>query len=230
MHFWRFLRLGAARAGSSTACSSRSSTPWLFDELYPWLTRDMTVERTAFVDPRCAATWSSARCSSSATWSSTTRASASSSRIATAPSARSSPARGSCARHPATLRLYLLNGACFMLARARLRAGRARRALRPRDLARAGPRPALHPAAALREAAVLCLADRVLPRRARACRLHRRAAGRLARVARRRIDRECVDGSGSTRARGSRLRLGRLPDLVGDSNADLPSPSPGPSP
>ena len=46
-HFWRFLRLGLL---SLLAYYTLFAVlhPWLFDDVYPWATRDMTVERSAF--------------------------------------------------------------------------------------------------------------------------------------------------------------------------------------
>jgi hypothetical protein len=47
-HFWRFLRIGLL---SLLAYSTLFGLvhPWLFDDIYPWATRDMTAERSAFV-------------------------------------------------------------------------------------------------------------------------------------------------------------------------------------
>ncbi len=47
-YFWRFLRLGVAAAACYWALFAYVH-PWLFDSVYPALTRDLTVERTAFV-------------------------------------------------------------------------------------------------------------------------------------------------------------------------------------
>lgn len=47
-HFWRFLRLGAL-AWIAYWILFALVHPWLFDDLYPWLTRDLVVERTAFL-------------------------------------------------------------------------------------------------------------------------------------------------------------------------------------
>lgn len=46
-HFWRFLRLGIV-AWIVYWVLFADVHVWLFDQLYPWLTRDVTVERTAF--------------------------------------------------------------------------------------------------------------------------------------------------------------------------------------
>jgi len=46
-HFWRFLRLGVIAWFVYWALFADIHV-WLFDELYPWLTRDVSVERTAF--------------------------------------------------------------------------------------------------------------------------------------------------------------------------------------
>ncbi len=122
----------------------------------------------------------SERCSSSAMSSSTTRASVSSSRIAAAQSARCVAGARFVRRHPATLRLYLLNGAGFVLL-ALLYALVAPGA--PSGLAiwiALAHRAVLHRPAALREAALLRVADRVLPGKPRSCRLYGGAAGRVA--------------------------------------------------
>ncbi|HET7217280.1 MAG TPA: hypothetical protein VFJ02_04500, partial [Vicinamibacterales bacterium] len=47
-HFWRFLRLGVL-AWIVYWILFALVHPWLFDDLYPWLTRDVVVERTAFL-------------------------------------------------------------------------------------------------------------------------------------------------------------------------------------
>lgn len=47
-HFWRFLRLGML-AWIVYWILFAFVHPWLFDDLHPWLTRDLVVERTAFL-------------------------------------------------------------------------------------------------------------------------------------------------------------------------------------
>jgi len=47
-HFWRFLRLGALAWVVYWVLFAHVHG-WLFDGLYPWITADMTVERTAFL-------------------------------------------------------------------------------------------------------------------------------------------------------------------------------------
>ncbi len=47
-HFWRFVRLGVL-AWLAYGLLFASIHPLLFDELFPWMTRDTTVERTAFL-------------------------------------------------------------------------------------------------------------------------------------------------------------------------------------
>ena len=48
VYFWRFLRLGALGA---LVCVFLFGAlhPWLFETFYPWVTRNLSVERTAFV-------------------------------------------------------------------------------------------------------------------------------------------------------------------------------------
>jgi hypothetical protein len=46
-HFWRFLRLGIVAWAVYWVLFAEVHV-WLFDSVYPWLTRDLTVERTAF--------------------------------------------------------------------------------------------------------------------------------------------------------------------------------------
>ncbi len=48
MHFWRLLRLGAI-AWLAYAILFGYVHAWIFEDAYPWLTRDVTVERTAFL-------------------------------------------------------------------------------------------------------------------------------------------------------------------------------------
>jgi hypothetical protein len=47
MHFWRLLRLGAV-AWLAYGFLFRYVHAWIFADAYPWLTRDVSVERTAF--------------------------------------------------------------------------------------------------------------------------------------------------------------------------------------
>jgi hypothetical protein len=47
-HFWRFLRLGLLAWPVYWALFGLVH-PWLFDDVYPWATRDLTAERSAFV-------------------------------------------------------------------------------------------------------------------------------------------------------------------------------------
>jgi hypothetical protein len=47
-HFWRFVRLGVAALIVYWILFALVH-PWLFDDLFPWLTRDLVVERTAFL-------------------------------------------------------------------------------------------------------------------------------------------------------------------------------------
>ena len=46
-HFWRFLRLGILSLADLLG-ALRLVHPWLFEDVYPWITRNVTVERTAF--------------------------------------------------------------------------------------------------------------------------------------------------------------------------------------
>lgn len=48
VYFWRFLRLGLAAGAAYWALFARLH-PWLFDTVYPALTREVAVERTAFL-------------------------------------------------------------------------------------------------------------------------------------------------------------------------------------
>ena len=111
------LALSPARAPLAPRRTARSSGfvhPWLFDDFYPWATRDMTVERSAFVVRVlcylffgtflvvCNLVFDYAR-------------------IRTVVEDRHSAIGAFVAgvrfvrRHPATLRLYLINGAGFVL-------------------------------------------------------------------------------------------------------------------
>jgi hypothetical protein len=112
-HFWRFLRLGVL-AWIFYALLFSIVHPWLFDDLYPWLTRDMTVERTAFLLRfvlyvvfgalliACNLVFDYARIRTVVE----DRHSAIGSLVAGARFVR---------RHPAALRLYLLNGLMFLV-------------------------------------------------------------------------------------------------------------------
>ena len=82
---------GRRCSGSSTRCCSAALHPWLFDRLYPRLTHDMTVERTAFLVRAGALRRVRRRSWPRARWSSTTPRCARSSRIGAACSARSPP-------------------------------------------------------------------------------------------------------------------------------------------
>jgi hypothetical protein len=48
VYFWRFLRLGVAAALAYLFLFG-ALHPWLFETVYPWVTRDLSVERTAFL-------------------------------------------------------------------------------------------------------------------------------------------------------------------------------------
>jgi hypothetical protein len=112
-HFWRFLRLGVL-AWICYALLFSVVHSWFFDDLYPWLTRDMTVERTAFFVRfflylmfgalliACNLVFDYARIRTVVE----DRHSAIGSLVAGARFVR---------RHPATLRLYLLNGLIFFI-------------------------------------------------------------------------------------------------------------------
>jgi hypothetical protein len=112
-HFWRFLRLGVL-AWICYALLFSVVHSWFFDDLYPWLTRDMTVERTAFFVRfffylvfgalliACNLVFDYARIRTVVE----DRHSAIGSLVAGARFVR---------RHPATLRLYLLNGLIFLV-------------------------------------------------------------------------------------------------------------------
>src|SRR5262245_45596313 len=47
-HFWRFLRLGVLALAFYAALFGPVHR-WIFDNFFPWATRDLTVERTTFV-------------------------------------------------------------------------------------------------------------------------------------------------------------------------------------
>jgi hypothetical protein len=112
-HFWRFLRIGLL-AWLVYWVLFGLVHPWLFDDVYPWATRDMTAERSAFVVRLlsylafgtalivCNLIFDYARIRTVVE----DRRSAIGSIVAGARFVR---------RHPATLRLYLLNSAAFIL-------------------------------------------------------------------------------------------------------------------
>ena len=112
-HFWRFLRLGVL-AWICYALLFYLVHSWFFHDLYPWLTRDMTVERTAFFVRvflylvfgalliGCNLVFDYARIRTVVE----DRHSAIGSLVAGARFVR---------RHPAALRLYLLNGLVFFM-------------------------------------------------------------------------------------------------------------------
>ena len=52
-HFWRFLRLGRPGLARVLRPLQAGVHPWLFDDVYRGLTRDMTAERSAFVPCAC---------------------------------------------------------------------------------------------------------------------------------------------------------------------------------
>jgi hypothetical protein len=113
LHFWRFLRIGLL-AWLVYWVLFGLVHPWLFEDVYPWATRDMTAERSAFavrvlcylafgtILVVCNLVFDYARIRTVVE----DRRSAIGSIVAGARFVR---------RHPATLRLYLLNGVCFLL-------------------------------------------------------------------------------------------------------------------
>ena len=112
--FFRFLRLGAVAVDRLCACCSARCTRWLFDTLYPRLTHEMTVERTAFLLRARAVCWCSACWSPRRRCSSTMRRCARWSRIGAACSARSAPpAASSAATRARRSRLFLINFGVF---------------------------------------------------------------------------------------------------------------------
>jgi hypothetical protein len=112
-HFWRFLRIGLL-AWLAYWALFQLVHPLLFDDLYPWLTRDMTAERSAFAVRAafylifgvllllCNLVFDYARIRTVVE----DRRSAIGSLVAGARFVR---------RHPATLKLYLLNATVFIL-------------------------------------------------------------------------------------------------------------------
>jgi hypothetical protein len=112
-HFWRFLRLGIL-SGLIYWVLFSLLHPWLFDDLYPWLTRNTTAERAAFA-VRLAAYLAFGGmlvlCNIVFDYA----------RIRIVVEDRRSAVGALAAgarfvrRHPAVLRLYLINGACFVL-------------------------------------------------------------------------------------------------------------------
>jgi hypothetical protein len=112
-HFWRFLRLGVLALLVYWVIFALVH-PWLFDDLYPWMTRDMTAERAAFaVRLVCYLVFIVVLVLSNLVLDYARirivvedRRSAVGALVAGARFVR---------RHPEALRLYLLNGACFVL-------------------------------------------------------------------------------------------------------------------
>ncbi len=112
-HFWRFLRLGLL-AWLVYWTLFKLVHSWLFDDVYPWVTHDMTAERSAFAVRVllylafgtllivCNLVFDYARIRIVVE----DRRSAIGGLVAGARFVR---------RHPTTLRLYLLNGICFVL-------------------------------------------------------------------------------------------------------------------
>jgi hypothetical protein len=112
-HFWRFLRLGVL-GWLVYGTLFGQVHPWIFDDLYPWATRNMTAERSAFAVRLlgylvfggmlfiCNVVFDYARIRIVVE----DRRSALGALVAGARFVR---------RHPAVLRLYLINGACFVL-------------------------------------------------------------------------------------------------------------------
>jgi hypothetical protein len=112
-HFWRFLRLGLLAWLVYWALFGLVH-PWLFDDLYPWATHDLTAERSALaVRVLCYLAFGTLLVVCNLVFDYARirivvedRRSAIGALVAGARFVR---------RHPATLRLYLLNGACFIL-------------------------------------------------------------------------------------------------------------------
>jgi hypothetical protein len=112
-HFWRFLRIGLLSFLAYYTLFGFLH-PWLFDDFYPWATRDMTVERSAFVvRVLCYLTFGTFLVVCNLVFDYA--------RIRTVVEDRHSAIGAFVAgvrfvrRHPATLRLYLINGAGFIL-------------------------------------------------------------------------------------------------------------------
>jgi len=111
-HFWRFLRLGLF-AWLLYSVLFGLVHAWVFDDFYPWLTRDMTAERQAFaVRGLCYLAFGALLvvCNLVLDYARIRivvedRRSAVGALVAGARFVR---------RHPAALRLYLLNGTCFV--------------------------------------------------------------------------------------------------------------------
>ena len=112
-HFWRFLRLGLLAWLVYWALFGFVH-PWIFDDVYPWATHDMTAERSAFaVRVICYLAFGTFLIVCNLVFDYARirivvedRRSAIGALVAGARFVR---------RHPATLRLYLLDGACFIL-------------------------------------------------------------------------------------------------------------------
>ncbi len=111
-HFWRFARLGIVALLVYYVLFAGVHA-WLFDALYPRLTRNLTVERTAFlIRLGCYAVFGS--CSSCAISRSTTRGSASWWRIGAARSGALIAGSRFVRRNRGALWLYLMNGGAFL--------------------------------------------------------------------------------------------------------------------
>jgi hypothetical protein len=112
-HFWRFLRIGLLSLLVYWALFGFVH-PWLFDDFYPWATKDLTAERSAFViRVLCYAAFATLLLACNLVFDYA--------RIRTVVEDRRSAIGALVAgarfvrRHPATLRLYLMNGAGFIL-------------------------------------------------------------------------------------------------------------------
>jgi hypothetical protein len=112
-HFWRFLRIGLLSLLAYYTLF-RFLHPWIFDDFYPWATRDMTVERSAFVVRLlCYLAFGTFLVVFNLVFDYA--------RIRTVVEDRHSAVGAFVAgarfvrRHPSTLRLYLINGAGFIL-------------------------------------------------------------------------------------------------------------------
>jgi len=112
-HFWRFFRIGLL-AWLVYWVLFAFVHSWLFDDLYPWATRDMTAERSAFVvRVLCYLAFGTFLIVCNLVFDYA--------RIRTVVEDRRSAIGSLVAgarfvwRHPATLRLYLVNGAVFIL-------------------------------------------------------------------------------------------------------------------